>query len=207
MAGLHVSQLFRWRKELDPPNRLRQDMSWSSMNTERAQPRAGIPSEAESTEPTSRAAGQSPSCLSQWASALTRWATGAAAADLVSSQDRVLATWAAEEGQGEDENRQEGVNRTRAWRDEGDVGDELNLSSLSLTALPASLLPRLRTLNVIGNQLSSLPARLPGGLRELYASDNRLTSLPALPSRLRTSTSWPTSFPACRQSCHPGSAA
>ncbi|QOZ36273.1 hypothetical protein XH92_35215 [Bradyrhizobium sp. CCBAU 53421] len=23
MAGLHVSQLFRWRKELEPPNRLR----------------------------------------------------------------------------------------------------------------------------------------------------------------------------------------
>ncbi len=155
------------------------------MNTERAQPRAGIPFESESTEPTSAAAGQSLSCLPQWAAALTRWATGAAAADRVASQDRVLASWAAEEGQGEGENRQEGVSRTRAWRDEGDVRDELNLSSLSLTALPASLLPTLRTLNVIGNQLSSLPAQLPGGLRDLYASDNRLTSLPALPSRLR----------------------
>ncbi|PDT73998.1 hypothetical protein CO675_27930 [Bradyrhizobium sp. C9] len=26
MAGLHVSQLFRWRKELEPPNRLRRDI-------------------------------------------------------------------------------------------------------------------------------------------------------------------------------------
>lgn len=155
------------------------------MNTERAQPRADIPSESESTEPSSPAAEQSPSCLTQWVSALTRWATGAAAADRVSSQDRVLASWAVEEGQGEDENRQEGVSRTRAWRDEGDVRDELNLSSLSLTALPASLLPTLRTLNVIGNHLSSLPAQLPSELRDLYASDNRLTGLPALPSRLR----------------------
>ncbi|OMI12984.1 E3 ubiquitin--protein ligase [Bradyrhizobium brasilense] len=155
------------------------------MNTERAQPGAGIPSEFESTEPASAAAGRSCSCLPQWASALTRWVTGAAAADRVSSQDRALASWAAEEGQGEDENRQEGVDRTRAWRDEGTVRDELNLSSLSLTTLPASLPPRLRTVIVIGNQLSSLPTQLPGGLRDLYASDNRLTSLPALPSRLR----------------------
>ncbi|KRR00053.1 NEL-type E3 ubiquitin ligase domain-containing protein [Bradyrhizobium valentinum] len=148
------------------------------MNAERAQLAAGTPSEtseSETSEPGSPAA-------AQWVEALTE--AEASAADPASSQDQVLVGRAAEEGQGEDEDRQEAVSRTRAWRDAGDVDEPLDLSSLSLTALSAPLPPELRRLNVDNNQLTSLPD-LPADLQRLYASNNRLTSLPDLPAGLR----------------------
>ncbi|WP_245315304.1 hypothetical protein [Bradyrhizobium yuanmingense] len=99
------------------------------------------------------------------------------------SQDHVLEAWAAEEGQGEDENRQTAVNRMRAWLEDGN--EALDLSSLSLTALPATLPPELEALGVRDNQFARLPV-LPAPLRALNAAENQLTSLPAdLPSRLR----------------------
>ncbi|WP_028351275.1 NEL-type E3 ubiquitin ligase domain-containing protein [Bradyrhizobium murdochi] len=148
------------------------------MNAERAQLGAGTPSEtseSETSEPGSPAA-------AQWVEALTE--AEASAADPASSQDQVLTGRAAEEGQGEDENRQEAVSRTRAWREAGDVDEPLDLSSLSLTALSAPLPPELRRLNVDNNQLTSLPD-LPADLQRLRASNNRLTSLPDLPAGLR----------------------
>ncbi|WP_246174169.1 hypothetical protein [Bradyrhizobium paxllaeri] len=148
------------------------------MNAERAQLGAGTPSEtseSETSEPGSPAA-------AQWVEALTE--AEASAADPASSQDQVLTGRAAEEGQGEDENRQEAVSRTRAWREAGDVDQPLDLSSLSLTALSAPLPPELRRLNVDNNQLTSLPD-LPADLQRLRASNNRLTSLPDLPAGLR----------------------
>ncbi|WP_213290868.1 NEL-type E3 ubiquitin ligase domain-containing protein [Bradyrhizobium sp. sGM-13] len=148
------------------------------MNAERAQLGAGTPSEtseSETSEPGSPAA-------AQWVEALTE--AEASAADPASSQDQVLVGRAAEEGQGEDEDRQEAVSRTRAWREAGDVDEPLDLSSLSLTALSAPLPPELRRLNVDNNQLTNLPD-LPADLQRLYASNNRLTSLPDLPAGLR----------------------
>ncbi|MDE5458499.1 MULTISPECIES: NEL-type E3 ubiquitin ligase domain-containing protein [Bradyrhizobium] len=162
------------------------------MNAERAQLGAGTPSEtseSETSEPGSPAA-------AQWVEAL--WEAEASAADPASSQDQVLVGRAAEEGQGEDEDRQEAVSRTRAWRDAGDVDEPLDLSSLSLTALSAPLPPELRRLNVDNNQLTSLPD-LPADLQRLYASNNRLTSLPDLPAGLRrlyASSNGLTSLPA-----------
>ncbi|WP_407175506.1 NEL-type E3 ubiquitin ligase domain-containing protein [Bradyrhizobium sp. STM 3562] len=150
------------------------------MNPDHVQPGAGTPSEiseSETSEPGSPAAGQ-------WDEALREAGTWAAAP----SQDAVLTAWAAEGGQGEGENRQEAVDRTRAWRDAGVINERLDLSSLSLTALPAPLLPELRRLNVNNNHLTSLPD-LPDGLRRLYAISNGLTSLPAeLPPTLRRLT-------------------
>ncbi|NOJ43916.1 NEL-type E3 ubiquitin ligase domain-containing protein [Bradyrhizobium australiense] len=148
------------------------------MNAERAQLGAGTPSEtseSETSEPGSPAA-------AQWVDALTE--AEASAADPASSQDQVLTGRAAEEGQGEDENREEALSRTRAWREAGDVDEPLDLSSLSLTALSAPLPPELRRLNVDNNQLTSLPD-LPADLQRLYANNNRLTSLPDLPAGLR----------------------
>ncbi|PVE22507.1 E3 ubiquitin--protein ligase [Microvirga sp. KLBC 81] len=162
------------------------------MNPERAQLGAGTPSatsEFESSEPGSPAA-------AQWAAALTE--AGASAADPTSSQDHVLAGWAAEEAQGEDENRQEAVLRTSAWRQAADLDEPLDLSSRSLTVLSAALPPELRRLNVNSNQLSGLP-NLPADLQRLYASDNRLTSLPDLPAglqRLYVNSNRLTSLPA-----------
>ncbi|MCA1457339.1 E3 ubiquitin--protein ligase [Bradyrhizobium sp. BRP22] len=146
------------------------------MNAERAQLGAGTPSETsepETSEPGSPGA-------AQWLEALTE----APAADPASSQDQLLAGWAAAEGQGEHEDRQEAVRRTTAWREAGDLDEPLDLSSLSLTALSAPLLPELRRLNVNNNQLTSLP-ELPADLQRLSASNNRLTSLPELPAGLR----------------------
>ncbi|MDA9505740.1 E3 ubiquitin--protein ligase [Bradyrhizobium sp. CCBAU 11386] len=146
------------------------------MNAEQVRLGAGTPSETSESEASERGA----PAPAQWVEALTEAGTDAA-----SSRDQVLAGWVAEEGQGEHENRQEAVSRMRDWREAGDVDEALDLSSLSLTALPAPLLARLRRLNVDDNQLNSLPDTLPAGLQRLYASNNRLTSLPDLPIGLR----------------------
>ncbi|SDG85259.1 type III secretion system effector, E3 ubiquitin ligase YopM/NopM family [Bradyrhizobium sp. Rc2d] len=140
---------------------------------------AGTPSatsDSESSEPGSPA-------VSQWGEALTD--VQASAAEAAASPDEVLADWAAEDGQGQHEDRQQAVSRTRAWRGTGDLNEPLDLSSLSLTALSASILAGLRRLNVDDNQLDSLPETLPASLQRLYASNNRLTSLPELPPGLR----------------------
>jgi len=136
---------------------------------------AGTPfatSDSESSEPGSPAA-------SRWGEALTDMQASAA------SQEEALTDWAAEVGQGQHEDRQQAVTRTRAWRDTGDLNEPLDLSSLSLTALSAPILAGLRRLNVDDNQLDSLPETLPASLQRLYASNNRLTSLPELPPGLR----------------------
>ncbi|WP_258763511.1 NEL-type E3 ubiquitin ligase domain-containing protein [Bradyrhizobium arachidis] len=103
----------------------------------------------------------------------------------------------------EDESRQTAFNQTRALPENG--SEELDLSSLSLTTLPAAIPPELevfrvrdnqltslpvlpdelRVLNAAGNRLSSLPAELPSRLRFLIIGENSLTSLPALPATLR----------------------
>lgn len=98
-------------------------------------------------------------------------------------QGQVVDARAADEGQDEDENRQTAITQTRAL---SNGSAALNLSSLSLTALPAALPPELQAFTARDNQLASLPA-LPEGLRVLNAARNLLTSLPAdLPSRLRS---------------------
>ncbi|KLK92184.1 hypothetical protein AA309_15980, partial [Microvirga vignae] len=91
------------------------------------------------------------------------------------SLDQILHAWAAEEGQGEDENRQEVVRRIRAWVAAGDVGAWLDLSFLSLTCLPAALPAGLLWLDTGCNRLTSLPATLPAGLQRLNAGGNELT--------------------------------
>ncbi|WP_109142729.1 NEL-type E3 ubiquitin ligase domain-containing protein [Bradyrhizobium sp. SUTN9-2] len=101
--------------------------------------------------------------------------------------DPILDTWAGEEGQTEDENRQEAVGRIKAWTDAGDVYAGLELHDLGLTTLPAALPPGLQSLNVSGNKLVRLPDTLPSGLRTLGASNNRLTDLPdTLPPGLQS---------------------
>ncbi|WFU31581.1 NEL-type E3 ubiquitin ligase domain-containing protein [Bradyrhizobium brasilense] len=147
------------------------------MNTE--QLGSGTPSEtsdSETSEPGSPAA-------TQWGEALTD--ALASAGEASSSQLEVLTNWAAEVGQGQHEDRQEAVSRTRAWQDTGHVNEALDLSSLSLTALPAPSLAGLRRLNVDDNQLNNLPGDLPASLQRLYASNNQLTGLPELPNGLR----------------------
>ncbi|MCP3475572.1 E3 ubiquitin--protein ligase [Bradyrhizobium sp. CCGUVB1N3] len=154
------------------------------MNTEQVQLGAGAASESseietsdsETSEPGSPAA-------ARWAEALTN--TRVSAADPGSSQDQILAGWAAEERQAEGENRQEAVSRTSDWREQGDVHESLDLSSLSLTALPAPLPTDLRRLYAISNRLTSLPAGLPPRLRRLMVDNNQLTHLTALPPTLR----------------------
>ncbi|SDE69441.1 C-terminal novel E3 ligase, LRR-interacting [Bradyrhizobium brasilense] len=130
--------------------------------------------------------------LADWVEALTGYRTPA------SSRARILENWAAEEGQGEAENRQQGRSRIRAAEN---IGSHLvDLSSLSLTALPDALPPRLRELRAMHNELGSLPARLPPGLNELLVSHNQLTSLPdVLPAslyRLEANDNRLTSLPA-----------
>ncbi|MGN8544438.1 T3SS effector NEL-type E3 ubiquitin ligase NopM [Bradyrhizobium sp. 13971] len=115
---------------------------------------------------------------------------------------RILDSWVAEEGQGEAENRRQGRMRIRASDNTG--SHSLDLSFLSLTALPTALPPRLQELYARHNELSSLPATLPPGLRHLLISHNRLTSLPdALPATLcwlevadNSLTSLPANLPA-----------
>ncbi|MCA1384241.1 E3 ubiquitin--protein ligase [Bradyrhizobium sp. NBAIM03] len=120
---------------------------------------------------------------SQWGEALTD--VQASAAEATAWQEEVLTDWAAEDGQGQNEDRQQAVSRTRAWRRAGDINELLDLSSLSLTALSAPILAGVRRLNVDDNQLNSLPERLPATLQELDARGNRLTQLPGLPAGLQ----------------------
>ncbi len=130
--------------------------------------------------------------VADWVEALTGYRTPA------SSRERILEDWVAEEGQGEAENRQHGRSRIRASDNGG--SSSVDLSSLSLTALPAALPPRLLRLHAMHNELGSLPAQLPPGLRELHIGHNQLTSLPdALPAslvRLEVSDNRLTSLPA-----------
>ncbi|WGD50960.1 NEL-type E3 ubiquitin ligase domain-containing protein [Bradyrhizobium sp. CB1650] len=93
-----------------------------------------------------------------------------------SARAQILDNWVAEEGQGEAENRRQGRRRIRNSDNTG--SHLLDLSSLSLTALPAALPPRLLELRARHNELSSLPAMFPPGLQHLLISHNRLTSLP-----------------------------
>ncbi|MET4121753.1 Leucine-rich repeat (LRR) protein [Bradyrhizobium sp. JR1.5] len=100
---------------------------------------------------------------------------------------QILDSWAGEEGQTEDENRQEAVRRMRAWGEAGDGYVGLELLNLGLTTLPAALPPGLQSLNVSDNELVHLPDTLPSRLRTLDASGNRLTSLPdTLPTGLQS---------------------
>ena len=89
------------------------------------------------------------------------------AAGAVASPEEVLANWAAEDGQGQHGDRQQAVSRTSAWRGTGDLNQPLDLSSRSLTALPAPILAEVRRLNVDHNQLDSLPETLSTGLQRL----------------------------------------
>ncbi|MDI3567375.1 T3SS effector NEL-type E3 ubiquitin ligase NopM [Bradyrhizobium sp. Arg816] len=93
-----------------------------------------------------------------------------------SARAQILDNWVAEEAQGEAENRRQGRRRIRNSDNTG--SRSLDLSSLSLTALPAALPPRLLELRARRNELSSLPAMFPPGLQHLLISHNRLTSLP-----------------------------
>ncbi|MGY3238362.1 hypothetical protein ACVWZ4_001006 [Bradyrhizobium sp. USDA 4472] len=111
---------------------------------------------------------------------------------------QILDNWVAEEGQGEAENRRQGRRRIRNSDNTG--SRSLDLSSLTLTALPAALPPRLRELRARHNELSSLPAMFPPGLQHLLISHNRLTSLPdnlpATLSELEVADNALTSLPA-----------
>ncbi|MCC8977924.1 T3SS effector NEL-type E3 ubiquitin ligase NopM [Bradyrhizobium acaciae] len=115
-----------------------------------------------------------------------------------SARARVIDNWVAEVGQGEAENRRQG--RTRIRNTENTGARALDLSSLSLAALPAALPPRLLELCARHNELSSLPAMFPPGLHRLYISHNRLTSLPddlpATLSELEVADNRLTSLPA-----------
>ncbi|MHC2440209.1 T3SS effector NEL-type E3 ubiquitin ligase NopM [Bradyrhizobium sp. USDA 4451] len=119
-----------------------------------------------------------------------------------SARAQVIDNWVAEVGQGGVENRRQG--RTRIRNTENTGSHSLDLSSLSLTVLPAALPPRLQELRARHNELSSLPAMFPPGLRRLFISHNRLTSLPDdLPATLselevadNRLTSLPASLPA-----------
>ncbi|RXG89086.1 E3 ubiquitin--protein ligase [Bradyrhizobium zhanjiangense] len=119
-----------------------------------------------------------------------------------SARAQILDNWVAEEGQGDAENRRQGRRRIRNSDNTG--SHSLDLSSLSLTALPAALPPRLLELRARHNELSSLPAMFPPGLQHLLISHNRLTSLPDdLPATLselevvdNSLTSLPANLPA-----------
>ncbi|MCA1536093.1 E3 ubiquitin--protein ligase [Bradyrhizobium sp. NBAIM03] len=115
-----------------------------------------------------------------------------------SARAQILDNWVAEEGQGEAENRRQGRRRIRNSDNTG--SHSLDLSSLSLTALPAALPPRLLELRARHNELSSLPAIFPPGLQHLLISHNRLTSLPddlpATLSELEVADNRLTSLPA-----------
>ncbi|MBH5372240.1 T3SS effector NEL-type E3 ubiquitin ligase NopM [Bradyrhizobium glycinis] len=146
------------------------------MDAGQAQRSAGSSTDFEEGEQESYLGGFN-RAVADWVEALTGYRTAA------SSRARSLDQWAAEEGQGERENRRQGRSLIRAtenrhWR-------SLDLSSLALTALPVALPPRLLELRARRNELSNLPASFPPGLQHLLISHNRLTSLPdALPETL-----------------------
>ncbi|KRQ06509.1 hypothetical protein AOQ71_26045 [Bradyrhizobium manausense] len=130
----------------------------------------------------------------QWTEALHgTWASCSGSTDLEntvlgeSPLDQILDTWASEEGQTEDEDRQEAVRRIKAWAETGDVYAGLELQDLGLRTLPAALPSGLQSLNVSDNELVRLPDTLPSELRTLAISSNRLTRLPdALPTGLQS---------------------
>ncbi|MHC2690189.1 hypothetical protein ACVME9_002680 [Bradyrhizobium liaoningense] len=162
------------------------------MNTGQAQWSAGSSSAAsEEGEQESYLSGFS-RAVADLLEAMTGYRTPA------SARAQLLDNWAAEEGQGEAENRRQGRARIRGADNTG--SHSLDLSSLSLTALPAALPPRLLELRARHNELSSLPASFPPGLQHLLISHNRLISLPdALPatlSRLEVADNSLTSLPA-----------
>ncbi|WP_407114862.1 hypothetical protein [Bradyrhizobium sp. LMG 9283] len=109
----------------------------------------------------------------------------AAAAEAATSRDEVLTDRATEDGQGQHEDGQQAVSRTRTWRGTGDLNEPLR----PVVSVPDRLVGvhsgRVRRLNVDDNQLNSLPETLPGSLERLYVSNNRLTSLPELSAGLR----------------------
>ncbi|MDF0584985.1 T3SS effector NEL-type E3 ubiquitin ligase NopM [Bradyrhizobium yuanmingense] len=115
-----------------------------------------------------------------------------------SARAQILDNWVAEEGQGEAENRRQGRRRIR--NSDNTSSHSLDLSSLSLTALPAALPPTLLEVRARHNELSSLPAMFPPGLRHLLISHNRLTNLPddlpATLSELEVADNSLTSLPA-----------
>ncbi|WP_197424490.1 T3SS effector NEL-type E3 ubiquitin ligase NopM [Bradyrhizobium yuanmingense] len=115
-----------------------------------------------------------------------------------SARAQILDNWVAEEGQGEAENRRQGRRRIR--NSDNTSSHSLDLSSLSLTALPAAIPPMLLEVRARHNELSSLPAIFPPGLRHLLISHNRLTSLPddlpATLSELEVADNSLTSLPA-----------
>lgn len=118
-----------------------------------------------------------------------------------SSQDQILEAWAAEAVQGDHENRQEAVRRTKAWQEAAPHEPPWpDLSLLSLTTLPAALPAGLQHLNIDGNQLTSVPDILPSGLQTLHARNNWLanlpTNLPASVECLRASGNRLTRLPA-----------
>ncbi|UPT96093.1 E3 ubiquitin--protein ligase [Bradyrhizobium barranii subsp. apii] len=162
------------------------------MNTGQAQRSAGSSSDAsEEGEQESYLSGFS-RAVADLVEAMTGYRTPA------SARAQILDNWVAEEGQGEAENRRQGRTRIRVSDNAG--SHLLDLSSLSLTALPAALPPRLLELRARHNELSSLPASFPPGLQHLLISHNRLISLPdALPatlSRLEVADNSLTSLPA-----------
>ncbi|MGY3609701.1 MULTISPECIES: T3SS effector NEL-type E3 ubiquitin ligase NopM [unclassified Bradyrhizobium] len=162
------------------------------MNTGQAQRSAGSSTDiSEEGEQESYLRGFT-RAVADWVEVLTGYRTPA------SSREQILENWVAEEGQGEAENRQQGASRIRVSNNMG--SHSVDLSSLSLTALPAALPPRRLELRAMHNELSSLPAGLPPGLQHLLISHNRLTSLPdALPAsllRLEVSGNRLTSLPA-----------
>ncbi|WP_338696321.1 MULTISPECIES: T3SS effector NEL-type E3 ubiquitin ligase NopM [Bradyrhizobium] len=162
------------------------------MNTGQAQRSAGSSSDAsEEGEQESYLSGFS-RAVADLVEAMTGYRTPA------SARAQILDNWVAEEGQGEAENRRQGRTRIRVSDNAG--SHLLDLSSLSLTALPAALPPRLLELRARHNELSSLPASFPTGLQHLLISHNRLISLPdALPatlSRLEVADNSLTSLPA-----------
>jgi hypothetical protein len=89
-----------------------------------------------------------------------------------------------------DDGYAEAVQRIEACRYRGRQGDRLNLSNLSLTALPPEVggLTTLATLNLSGNQLTSLPAEIGQltALTGLELSGNQLTTLPPQIDQLTT---------------------
>ncbi|APG87038.1 E3 ubiquitin-protein ligase (plasmid) [Sinorhizobium americanum CCGM7] len=102
------------------------------------------------------------------------------------SLDYNLDAWAAQKGQGENEDRHEAVKRISAWVVAGDLSAVLDLSFLRLSTLPAELPAGLHRLNVDCNHLAHLPGELPAELQALNARYNRLSSLPGtLPRELQ----------------------
>ncbi|MGY8685939.1 NEL-type E3 ubiquitin ligase domain-containing protein [Bradyrhizobium sp. UFLA05-153] len=167
------------------------------MNTGQTQRTAGTTSETSER-------GHRQGCLCGLTQAAAQWVEALTQARLASAQRQLLEGWAAESGQGEQEDRREAVSRTRAWLEAGEVDVPLNLVSLSLTALPVDLPPGLQGLGTSNNRLSTLPIDLPADLRWLDASNNGLTSLPdTLPAGLQNFnasgnrlTGLPAAFPA-----------